>query len=245
MAIAVARRRNDDDESGQRLQLRRAIEHSGQTKIRLVKLRDAIEKAEEHKESAAARLESVTGAMARAKELYAQQTAAAVARGAEPPPATTITDARVAELEAMDRASASHGAFGQLQAQLTVLENEIVEADSAVTVAVNALLVGPMAELFQKARQAQSELLACRSALAALYTDAGIRFTDEIKAFHFHEQQRNSAYGKLKAEMRDFIHIGCIRDPVAESKAVEAGERWRRARAALLNDPDAELPAVE
>jgi hypothetical protein len=32
---------------------------------------------------------------------------------------------------------------------------------------------------------------------------------------------------------------------VAESKAVEAGERWRRARAALLNDPDAELPAVE
>jgi hypothetical protein len=185
-AVASARRRDDDDQAGERLALRRAKN----TKVRLTKLREAVEKAEEHKESAAAKLEAVTAATARAKQKYAEQTAAAVARGAEPPPATMITEARAVELEAMDRASASHGALGQLQAQLTVLENEIAEADSAVTVAVNALLVEPMALLFERARKAQSELFECRSALAALYTDVGIRFTDEIKAFNFHERQR-------------------------------------------------------
>jgi hypothetical protein len=225
--------------------LRRAIEHAKATRIRLAKLEAAVVKAEEHEESAGTKLQAVVAETVVAKERHATLMAQAIAEGTTPPPASAITNARAAEAEAGDSLKAAHAAHAQLEQQYADLKTECEMADNRVATASNAVLAEPMSELFERAKRAQAELLACRSALAALYTDVGIRFTDEIKAFHFHEQQRNSAYGKLKAEMRDFIHVNFIRDPAAESKAVEVGQIWTRARAALLNDADAEFPAVE
>jgi hypothetical protein len=44
--------------------------------------------------------------------------------------------------------------------------------------------------------------------------------------------------------VRDFVLIGGFLDKASSARATEAGKVWKRARAALLSDPDAVLPPV-
>jgi hypothetical protein len=103
-----------------------------------------------------------------------------------------------------------------------------------------------MAELFERAKKAQAELLECRSALAVLYADANPpQLGDELKRWRATEE-RLAPVTELRLAMRDFVNVGLAPfNRGTENQAAEAGKLWARAKAALFNDADIDLPPVE
>jgi len=172
-------------------------------------------------------LEKAKEGIAEAMEEAAAEIAAAAAGGSPVPSSGAVRRARDAERDAEDRIATMEAALAKLKADHALCQQAAEAAAADVQVAINTILAEHVRPLLAKAQHLRDELTPLIAVLAGLWREpaAGVAHGDS-----FDEVRRGAAL--LFAQLK---HLGTAWQTTDASLRQEA-------RAALIADPDAELP---
>jgi hypothetical protein len=164
---------------------------------------------------------------------HAAAIAAAAASG-DPAPATSgVRLARNREQDKADEAQALDAALGRLRAELPELRAKEAAASRAVEMAIVALFEPLASSVLERALVLHQELAPLVAGLSALFaSDIGRIATD----YGVPGDVRGEVLNSIRRRMACFF--GSPSTPLD-------GQPWRAARAALLVDPDADLPDLQ
>lgn len=227
--------------------LRIAIAAQRAAKSALEVRRSAIVRARELVAAAEAALEKTRGGVQAARAEHARRIADGLARGTAPSIAGATRTARAAEADAEDVLEAARDAAAQLEAGEADLREEVARKRSDVGVAVNALLAVAAQSALDEVRDARRyyvrSLAALQAVLAAEDQREAPRFINPVEYLR-RAQQRDAPLVTIREEANAFLRAGQAWVVAEEDHVVAAqvAAAWRRARIALLEDPEVPLP---
>jgi hypothetical protein len=218
----------------------------------LTSAQDAVQRGQELVASIEAKLAEATETIKQAEKSDSETAAKAISHRDVLGVPGAMREARKHQDELTERLALAQSALAELQEQLPHKELALAVARNAVIVARNVLLAPVAAAALERIKARRIEQLRDRVLLSRLISDNGApEFSNDASAFfpaREAEVARRQAFGAVRAEAAaDAADLALVPPThnIEEAELVmEYHHRWTGQLAALLENPDAELPEI-